>query len=422
MSGCERFLARQAILDGNGEVVAYELLFREGSTDHFPQVDVNVATARVLTDSFLVFGIEELTGRKKAFVSFPRELLVDGRPLLLPPDRIVVQIMETVAADPEVMDACRELRRRGYTIALDDFSMRPDFEPLLGLTHIVKVDVRQVDKAAGLQLVKLLRARNVIPLAERVETPEQHRDCRALGYELFQGTFFQKPVLFSRRDVPTHKLHYLRILRELGTAEPNTESLAAMIQADVTLSVKLLRYINSAAIGLREPVASIKQALWILGERELRRWVTLLSMAELASDKPSELLTTALVRARLSELLAIRRGIQREAPDYFLLGLLSVLDAMLDRPLQEILAELPLAPEISAALLGGPSPMSDTLSLVLILEQAEWWEAEGGASRLGMSPTSLPALHVEALRFADDLWSDLGGAAEKRGGERSRAA
>jgi len=418
----ERFLARQAILDAKGEVYAYELLFRDGPSNAFPGIDGNIATARVLTDSFLVFGIEELTGRTRAFVNFPKDLLVDGRALLLPPDKIVVEILETVAPEPEVLDACRELRRRGYTLALDDFEIRPEKEPLLDLAHIVKIDIRSVEAAQHPPLARYLHAHGVIPLAERVETPEQQRMCRELGYKLFQGYFFQKPTLLSQKDMPTHKIHYLRILRELNTAEPDSEKLASLIQQDVSLSVKLLRYINSASVGLRKPVASIKQALWVLGERELRRWVSLLSMAELASDRPSELLATALVRAKLAELLALRTNGRHRAPDYFLLGLLSLLDAMLDQPMEKVLGQLPLAPEISTALLGRPSPMTDTYSLVLAMEQARWPDVDRGILRLGLTQDDLPPLQVEALKFGDLLRLGGFGNGDADEGERGRAA
>jgi c-di-GMP-related signal transduction protein len=403
-SSGEHFLARQAILDRSQEVHAYELLFRSGMENFFTGSDQEQASAQVIVDSFLVFGIEELTGHTRAFINCTRGALVAGLPLLLPKEKIVVEILETVDPDAEVMVACRELKRRGYTLALDDFILRADYMPLLQLADVIKIDFRQTPEAKRGPLSKVLRSRGITLLAEKIETPEEHREGLALGYQLFQGYYYSRPDILSRHETPTFKVQYLRLLKELNSPELDFAQLATTIRADVSLSLRLLRYINSAAIGLRSPVSSIQQALFYLGEREVRRWGSLVTLVELSSDKPAELLRIALIRARLAELLAPRTGLNQRARELFLMGLFSLLDAMLDRSLPEILEELPLAEDIKAALRGEDGPLAQILSLAMALERGDWQAISVPAQRLAIPEEALAPLHLEALRFPDQLW------------------
>jgi EAL and modified HD-GYP domain-containing signal transduction protein len=399
----ERFLARQAILDRDANVVAYELLFRDSLENGFPGADGDMATSRVLSDSVLVFGIEELTGRAKAFVNFTENLLLDDQPLVISSEKLVVEILVSVAPNPAVLAACRRLKEQGYVLALDGFTPRPEDEPFLRLADIVKVDFQQTRGPARARLAASLRDRAIVPLAKRVETPEEYQEAFGLGYEMFQGYYYQRPALLSRRDLLPYKVHYLRVLKELNRPEPDFDDLAGLIQGDVALSLKLLRYINSATLGLRRPVASIREALWILGERDLRRWATLVSMAELTADKPSELLGSAMVRARLAELLAMRTGVGRRAPDYFLLGLFSLLDAIFDQPIEAILVDLSLTEDLSIALVGGTNPMSDVLALVVAQERGDWLGIDAAVARLDLDEVDLPLMHAEAIRFSSAL-------------------
>lgn len=400
----ERFIARQAILDRNGSVYAYELFFRTGIENSFPRVDAELATSRVLADSFLVFGIEELTGDVPAFVNFPRGTLVSEQALLLPSDRVVVEILETVDPDPDVIEACARLKRHGFRLALDDFVLRPDYEPLLRLADIVKIDFRLTPGPERARLARRFLRRGLTLLAEKVETDAEFREAKRLGYAYFQGHFFSRPSILHRRDLSSSRAQYLRFLQELSAPELDFGALAGLIQSDISLSFKLLRYINSAAFGLRQPVASISHALRLLGEREVRRWASFLAMAELAGSKPAELLRLALTRARLCETLGTQAGLGTRTSDLFLLGLFSLLDAMLDRPLADILADLPLEADLRAALSERAGRMGAILRVAVDLEEGAWTRVPEAVAEAGLQEPALADAHLEAIRYADRIW------------------
>jgi len=397
------FLARQAILDDADRTFGYELLFRNSLDNFFPGADADSASSRVISDSFLVWGIEELTGGSRAFINFSQSLIETRRPLLLPRERIVIELLESVRPVPEVVAACREFKKRGYLLALDDFVLAPHSEALLALADIIKIDFRQTPAAERASVARLLARRGLILLAEKVETSEEHDEGVALGYTLFQGYYYSRPVTMCRRDVPPQKVQYLRFIQAVNVADIRTDELARIIEADVSLSLRLLRYINAVALGLRRRVHSIRQGLHILGENEIRRWANLLAMAEMAADKPPELLRVALIRARMGELLAPRAALDARAADCFLLGLFSLLDAMLDRPQEEILRELPLAGDLQRALLGEENPLGDLLRLIKTLESGSWEDLGPLARQVGIRESELPPVMQDAIRFAEEL-------------------
>ena len=400
----EHFLARQAILDRSQVVMGYELLFRSGLRNYFTATDVDDASRSVIADSFLVFGIEELTEGTRAYINVTRSLLVEERPRLLPAERVVVELLESIKPDPDVVDACARLKRAGYTLALDDFEYRQEYEPLLRMADIVKIDFRLTKGAERSRLAKELGARGITLLAEKVETQKEFQEALFLGYHLFQGYYFSKPAILTGRSMAPHKAHYLRFLQAVNASTTTTEELARIIQADVGMSLKLLRYLNSAHFGLRQTVTSVQHALYLLGEREIRRWGTLLTMSELSSDKPDELLRTVLVRAKLAELISQRTSFRQRASEMFLLGLFSLLDAMLDQPLETAIAGLPLAKDLQAALLGRPVPVGSILNIVVALERGNWRELHGLAKSLHLKEAELAPLASEAMRYPAELW------------------
>jgi c-di-GMP-related signal transduction protein len=400
----EHFLARQAIFDSSQDVHAYEIFFRSGLDNYFSAVDGDMASRHVITDSFLVFGIEELTGKTRAFINFGRRLIVDEGPLLLPPEKVVIEILETIEPDAEVVTACRRLKDAGFTLALDDFVLRPEYAPLVDLADIIKVDFRQTPARERAMLARMFQGQGITLLAEKVETEEEHQEGLNLGYALFQGYYYSRPVMLSRRAAKPVKTQYLRFLHSINAADTSLSDLAQVIQTDVSLSLKLLRYLNSSGFGFRGKITSIQHALVLLGEQEVRRWGNLLAMAELSSDKPSELLRTALIRARLAELLAGRLGLAHRSAELFLLGLLSLLDAMLDQPIAEVLEGLPLAADLKDALRGEANRPGLALGLVIALERGEWQALPPILQRLGISEDGLPGFYLEAIRFPNQLW------------------
>jgi EAL and modified HD-GYP domain-containing signal transduction protein len=403
------FVARQPIFDGRQRVVAYELLFRSGEANRYdPGVDGDLATARLLDGGLHTFGLEHLAGRAPVFINFTRSLLVGGTAALLPPSRAVVEVLETVEPDDEVLAACRSLKRQGYSLALDDFVFRPGHEPFVALADFVKVDFLATPPGDRRRYPALLRPRGLRLVAEKVEAAETFREAAALGYDMFQGYFFARPEMVSRKDVPAHKLNCLRLLKELHEPGCNLDRLERILKRDVSLTLKLLRYVNSAWFGLRSPVRSLRQALALLGEKGVRRWASLVLLSNVASDRPPELLTISLIRAHLCASLAEPAGLTGEEEHLFLAGLFSALDALLGRPLEEVLAEVRAAPEVCRALLAPSNHLHAVFRLALAYTEARWDEVAKTADWLRLDPTLLPELYLRALRWADPATEALG--------------
>ena len=282
----------------------------------------------------------------------------------------------------------------GYTLALDDFVYHHKFEPLLELADIVKVDFLLSGPGERQRISTLLRRRGIKMPAEKVETREDYEQAVAMGYEYFQGYFFSKPVILSRRDIPPNKLQSLRILKEIHSPEIDFKRMAQTVQSEVPLSFKLLKLINSAAFGLRHKVSNIVQALSLLGERAIRTWVSLLSVSAMASDKPTGLVVNSLIRGRFSEQAAGFIGEVSQRSELFLVGLFSQLDAILDRPLDELLDEIQVSPEFCRALLDGKGPRHQLLSLCIALEHGDWDQLSSVASVMQVEELDLSETYL----------------------------
>ena len=401
------FVARQPIFDKLKRVVAYELLFRSGFENFFSANDGDAASQTVMSGAVQIFGLASLTGGKPVFINFTRSLLLSRLAFVLPPTQLVVELLETVEPDDEVLNACKELRRHGYLIALDDFVLRPGYEPLISVADIVKVDFLQVKSEERNKVSQSLARSQVRLLAEKVETMDDFREAVQLGYTYFQGFFFSKPEIVSGREVPSHKLAHLRLIQELNQPELDFSAVEAILKSDLSLSLKLLRYINSAAIGLRYPVTSLRQAMVLLGEQNFRRWALLTLATSLLEDKPQELILTGVIRGRFCELICQKVGWRILGVDPFLIGFLSVLDALLDQPLPQLLDELPIAPEIKDALSGRPTLLGFVYNLVIAYERADWERVSELIGKVGLPEGEVPLLYAEAVAWADTLFRQI---------------
>jgi EAL and modified HD-GYP domain-containing signal transduction protein len=379
------FVGRQPIFDGRMGLVGYELLFREDESNVAPPcVDGDSWTAQVVLNTFLDIGLDKVVGGHVAFINATRAFLLERLALHLPPHRVVIEVLEHVAPDAEVLEAIHELRGRGYVVALDDFVLGSPAMAMVPLAGIIKVDISQVDQATLRDYPRQLAGRGVRLLAERVETPDQFTACAAMGFEWFQGFFLARPSLVRgvRRRRTPHELSALRLLALLERTDSNLDEVLEALSRDPALSYRLLLVINSAAFGLRRRVESLRQALVMLGLRRVHGWVTLMLLGGL-SDRPPELLATALLRARMCELLGERLDPGR-GPSYFTTGLLSLLDVMLDAPWAEITPHLPLSAEVLAATTAREGRIGDLLTAVVHYERCEW-----------------PRVHAPGLRAAD---------------------
>jgi c-di-GMP-related signal transduction protein len=398
------FVARQPIFDRLKRVVAYELLFRSEFEEFFLTKDSDMASQVVSNGDAHVLSLKSLTGGKPVFIKFTRSLLVSKLALTLLPKQLVIELLENIEPDEDVINACKELRRYGYLIALDNFVLQPNYEPLICIADIVKVDFLRVKGEERKRIAQHFARSKVRLLAEKVETMDDFWEAVQLGYSYFQGFFFSKPEIVSGREVPSHRLAYLRLIQELNQTELNFSAIEAALKSDLALSLKLLRYVNSAATGLRYPVNSLKQAMVLLGEQNFRRWALLALASSSLEEKPQELILTGVIRGRFCELICKKVGWHALKVDPFLIGFLSVLDALLNQPLPQILEELPIATEIKDALLGKQTLLGLVHEIVISYERADWEKVISLAGRIGLPEGDIPLLYAESVTWADSLF------------------
>jgi len=397
----EKFIARQPIFDDKLKLFAYELLFRSGPENFFkPQKD---ASSSVIVDSAMLFDLQMLTGNAKAFINLDLSALQRGAARLLPPDRVIIEILENIVPTQEVVDLCKDLCAGGYVLALDDYVGHDRWAPLLPLVKFLKVDFRGADYDKRAAIVRRHKGNGIEFLAEKVETQAELNEARAHGYSFFQGYFFCKPSMLSAREIPANKLIYLRLLEAVAPADFSHEGVEDLLKSDPSLVYKLLRYLNSPLLGLRAEIHSVSQAITLLGEIEFRRWISILAIVAMAGDKPPELIRTALTRAFFCEALSHPAGLSRQSSDLFLMGLLSVTDAILDRPIEQILSSLPITPDIRTALCGGAHPLRDVYEVLLAHERADWPALSAAAKRLGPVESSIPDCYTAATTRAASL-------------------
>lgn len=402
----ESFIARQPIFDRRLQVYGYEILYRAARQDKEAVFqDGDQASVSVLQNIFFTMGTELFAGGRKAFVNFTQNLLLQDAPYLLPKEWAVIEILENVQPTPAVFEACRRLKEHGYLLALDDVVLlEASHRTLLKLVDVVKVDFRGTSVDVQERIARDLHSRIPHLLAEKTETREEFQKGLQAGYTLFQGYFFSRPVIIERKDVPVFKYHALQLIAELNRPDLDVESLHNVIKRDPALVYKLLRYINSAFFGLRHRVTSIRHALALLGEREIRKWGTLSVFSRLTVKQPNELMKLSLIRARFLELLADLVGMGSQKEQLFLMGLFSVLDAMLGRPMDEALEEVPLDEPIKAALLGTMNRYRVLYEIVLGYERAKWDFLSRIGSNLHIEPSTFTTRYLQAVEWTEHVF------------------
>lgn len=396
----ETYLARQPIFDNQQKVFAYELLFRSGNVNNsYDGTNQDHAASKVIADCCSMLGPQSVTQGKKAFINVTREVLLSEYVSLLPKEVAVVELLETVEPDETVINACRKLKDNGYMLALDDFVYSEGYRPLVELADIIKVDFLATGRATQEELVRQLTPLGLKLLAEKVETREVYDDAIKMGYAYFQGYFFCKPEIVSRKDVPGFKMNYFRILQEVQRAELDFAEIENIIKRDLSLSFKFLRYINSASFALRNEITSVRQALNLLGEAPVKKWVSLITLTSMASDKPTELVMQALIRAKFCELLATITRMKSRANELFLMGMLSLIDAIMDQTLSSLLTQLPISDEVKVALLEGGNKLGDIYHYVLAYERGDWTRLSELSTALDIDESAPPQVYLEAVEW-----------------------
>ncbi len=345
-------------------------------------------------------GLDILCDGRRAFVNCTRDTLIKGLVTLLPSNITVVEILETVPADPDVVAACRSLKEAGYMIALDDYVANDRRAALAELADIIKVEMQLTTEEERLALIEELGGHSRM-LAEKIETQAEFARAKDAGFVYFQGYFFRRPEMMNTRDLPANRMNYLRMLQEVSRPELNLPGLERLIKSEASVCYRLLRYLNSAMFEFQSEIHSVRHALSILGERDVRRWVRLVAAVGAGQDKPSDLVLSALVRGRFGELLAPR--VQHGESDLFLLGLLSLIDAMLEMPMAEVLEKIPLDHATKAVLLGQPSMLRPVFQLMLAHESGEWEAAAELSRSLQMDPEEVAGFYWQAQQWAREV-------------------
>lgn len=398
----DAYVARQPIFDRRKKIFGYELLFRDATARFDPNVHGDIATSTVLGNSFFNIGMDNLIGDKKSFINFTQNLLLRKTPLLLPRKETVVEILESVEPTPELVEACRELSRKGYTLALDDFKYQPELKPLIEVANIIKFDFRSTSlEKIQSYLQQIDKDGKVSLLAEKVETYDEFAAAREMGFEYFQGYFFCKPEIVKAKEISSFQLTMLRIMAEVNSPSFDFSNLEKMIAPDVALSYKLLRYINSAYFAKAQQIASVQQALVYMGEAEIRRFVSLIAMSSLAKGKPDELIRASCVRGKFCELLAREARSALSPAEMFTLGMFSLIDAVVDQPMARVMNELPLSERIKDALLLRKGELIGYLGLIEYYEKGQWGLMSRICGALALKEEKLPEIYREACHWAN---------------------
>jgi c-di-GMP-related signal transduction protein len=395
------FIARQPIFSLHKQLFAYELLYRGTKKTTLQTASGNQATTSVLSSAFLTEGIETISGSRPCFVNFTRELLLQNIPASFPNTLIVIEVLEDVPPTPDVVEVVQNLKDEGYRIALDDFIYDPGLEPLIAIADFIKFDIKLSSTDTILKTMHRLSRYRLKYLAEKVETYDEFVQMSKLGFSYYQGYFFCKPEKIKIREVDSAKISLINLLAEVNKKSTTVERLEKIIQGDVGLSYKLLRFINSSYFYRVTKIESIAHAIAYLGAKELRRFIILVLISELATDKPGELVRLAVVRAKMCEMLTRETVLRDKDDEIFLLGLFSLLDAMLDSPLEVICERLSLSDNLYQALIHGTGPYAPCLQVVRGYERRNKAECLNGLKQLGLGARNLNQLYLESISFAE---------------------
>ena len=395
------YVARQPIFDKEKNIYAYELLFRNGTANYVPDIDGDVATTSLLSNTIFTIGMKTLAAGRKTFINFTQNLLEKQVPLLLPEETTVIEILEDVKPVPSLIEACRTMASRGYIIALDDFVYAQELEPLIAMANIIKFDFRLTPREEIDAYLKKLSTNHLRLLAEKVETHDEFEAARKMGFELFQGYFFCKPEIIQGREVQGSQINLMRIMAQVNNSDFSLDELEQLIARDMGISYKLFKYLNSAFFSRASKVSSVREALVYLGEKEIRRFVSLIAMSRLAAGKPSELIRAACIRGKFCELLGIEAEESISASEMFTLGMFSLIDAAIDQPMERVLEDLPLSRPIKLALSQAKGRLAGYIELVRSYESGRWKRVSLLTKALKLDSASLPNLYLKACEWSD---------------------
>lgn len=401
------YVARQPIFDVDNNVIAYELLYRDGLTNSFDRsIAGNIATSIVLTNSYLTFGINNLVEGKLTFVNFDKHLILSNVPDLLDKDKVVIELLETIVPNQQLIDKVKRLTNEGYQCAIDDYVEGYKYPDLVDACNIIKVDFIMNTHDEIIKVTREMSAKKKILLAEKIETKEEFEWAKSLGYHYFQGYYFSRPLLEKRKTFSESAMQYIRLMQELSDKEPDIARIARIIEIDVSLTYKLLKLVNSR-LGLNHEVVSVQHAIALLGLQSFSRWLSLAMVQNIGEGKVNELSKYALMRSYMLDKVASATEFSMCRDELVIIGTLSVVDALLEMDMSQVLDQLPLSEGVKGTLLGEVTMFSDCYNLVLSYERGEFGAAEYFAKGAGYPYALLVEHYIDAVRYADEMFIEL---------------
>lgn len=401
------FVARQPIFTKEKTIFGYELLFRRGLENAFPDIDGDTATSNVLSSTFFSFELKDILADKPGLINFTRELILEKTPLLFPQQHIIIEVLEDIEPDAKIIDTLRLFRDKGFNIALDDFIYHKKFEPMMALCRIIKFDLIATPLDTLEKIIADIQSNYKITLlAEKVETYDEFEKAKSMGFNLFQGYFFSKPEILSKKDIPGSKMTKLNLVNEAGRRRPDFQKIEKLIKMDVSISFKLLKFINSAYYQRKTPINTIKDAITYLGEDELRRFIHVVVVSDLNQDKPNELIRSSIIRARMCEQCGTVLKSAFSTDELFTLGLFSFMGAILDMEMADILKNIYFSDKMKEALLERDKEFKRILAIVACVEQGDWQNSLFTVMAGTRIERKLPEFYLDALKMADSFLSN----------------
>ncbi len=391
------YVGRQPIYNKDLGVFGYELLFRSGTqnTSAGSQLTADGATSTTIINSFLEMGLERLVGSRYAFINLTEQFLLEEDSLPISPEQVILEVLEDVPVNFKLIKAVERLSKAGFTIALDDYIYNPQHKPLVVLADIIKIDIMQLNQKELIKHVKALRKFKAKLLAEKIETQEEFDFCRQLGFDYYQGYFLSKPRIIKSKSLPTNKLAILNLLSVLQDPNSDTDELEEAISFDVSMSYKMLKLINSAFFSFSSKIESIRQAIVILGRKQLSSWASMMALSNM-EDKPSEMIHIAMTRAKMCEMLAEKANL-KPLDSYFTAGLFSALDILMDRAIADVIEPLPLSEDIIGALLKHEGVIGEAVRCVKAYEVSDF----ENSTFQNLSAEDIFVANVEAVSWAN---------------------
>lgn len=397
------FVARQPIFNCSNEVIAYELLFRNGQNNFYNNSNGDEATRNVIANSFYAFDFKSIIDNRKAFINFTEELIKEEIATILPSEYVVIEILEDIEPTEEVISACKKLKNKGFTLALDDFIFDEKYMKLLEMVDIIKIDFKLTRGYERKKILELKKVNNRIKfLAEKVENKEEYDAALKLGYTYFQGYYFSKPIVLSTKNIPANKDTALKILKLINKEDFEFNQLEDLIIKDVGISYKLIKLINSSAFFMKNKVSSIKYAITLLGRKEIVKWLYVVLLNDLKENSANELLKVSLQRAKLCESISNMSEHNEKSYSAYMVGLFSVMDAILKCPIEVILKELYLSDEIKDGLIEEANLLNKILKLAINYERGQWEKVALCAKEVKIDLNKLAGAYVESVKWTDE--------------------